>query len=58
MAFILNPFTSKFDANGPSASAYASSVSTTDPSLRVTPTTGAVVIYMFNPMFYTYYGGF
>jgi len=41
-----------------SASGAVSSVSTTDPSLLVTPTTGAVIIYMFNPMFYTYFGGF
>jgi len=56
MAFKFNPFTGTFDIDGPTT--YVASVSTTDPSLIVTPTTGAVVIYMFNPMFYTYFGGF
>lgn len=41
-----------------SGGAAVSSVSSSDPSLRVTPTTGAVIIYAFNPLFYSYFGGF
>ena len=58
MPYKLNPFTGELDYYQAAPSAYVASVSTTDPSLIVNPTTGAVIIYMFNPMFYTYFGGF